>query len=117
VTTPQTPNEVALALAKLSRDLDATVHALNTADADCVRKREDFTLAYARAFLRSEGPMEVRKQIATEQTTAERLAAETADQIVRGLRRQVDSLRVRIDVGRSYNAALRAEASLAGGAS
>lgn len=117
MTGAQTANDVALHLASLARDLDAAVRTLNTADADSVRRREDFTLAYARAFLRSEGAMEVRKQIATEQTSAERLAAEVADQIVRGLRRQVDALRIRIDVGRSLGAAVRAEAALAGGPS
>lgn len=109
-----TPNSVAAQLAALARDLDAVTLELDTADRDAVIKRENYTVAYARAFLTAEGAMEARKQIAIERTTVERLAAETADQIVRGMRRQIDTIRVRIDVGRSVGTALRAEISLAG---
>lgn len=109
-----TANDVALNLARLSRDLDDCVQRLNDADAEAVEARENLTLSYAKAFLTAEGAMEVRKHIATERTHNERLVAETADQVVRGLRRQVDTLRIRIDVGRSMGAALRAETALAG---
>lgn len=109
-----TPNGVALQLGQLARDLDDVTKELNEADRDSVTLREDYTLAYARAFLRAEGAMEARKQIAIELTTGERLAAEAADQVVRGLRRQIDTLKVRIDVGRSVGTAMRAELSLAG---
>lgn len=109
-----TANDVAAQLAKLGRELDGLVAALDGAERDAVNRREDFTMAHARAFLRSEGSMDYRKHYAIEQTHAERLAAETADVLVRGLRRQVDAVKVRIDIGRSVGAALRAEASLAG---
>jgi hypothetical protein len=111
-----TPNEVAAHLSKLARDLDAVTKALEVADLDAVRKREDATLALSRAFLSAEGSVEQRKHEAITRTHAERLAAETAEAVVRGMRRQIDSLRVRIDVGRSVGSALRAElASLGGG--
>lgn len=109
-----TPNGIAVQLGQLARDLDDVTKALNSADRESVARREDYTLAYARAFLTAEGAMEARKQIAIEQTTVERLAAETADQVVRGLRRQVDTLRIRIDVGRSVGTAMRAELTLNG---
>lgn len=105
-------NDVALQLARLARDLDACITTLDGADRDSVNAREDYTLAYARAFLAAQGAMDVRKQIAIEKTHAERLAAETADQIVRGLRRRIDSIKTRIDVGRSVGAAVRAEINL-----
>ncbi len=112
-----TANGVAANLAALARDLDACVRTLDTADRDAVTKREDYTLGLSRAFLSAEGAMEQRKHEAITRTHAERLAAETADAIVRGLRRQVDTLKVRIDVGRSVGTAIRAEMSLAGGPS
>jgi len=37
-----------------------------------------------------------------------------ADAVVRHLRRKIDALKVRIDVGRSYGAAVRAEIALGG---
>jgi hypothetical protein len=107
-----TPNEVAAGLAQLGRDLDACVRTLDQADRDAVTRREDATLAYARAFLRAEGAMDIRRYQATVDSHAERLAAETAEQIVRGLRRQIDAIKVRVDVGRSVNSALKTELSI-----
>lgn len=109
-----TPNEVAAALAQLGRDLDACVRTLNTADRDAVNSRETYTMAFAKAFLSAEGAMDTRKQQATLDTHTERLAAETAEQIVRGLRRQVSSIEMRVEIGRSVSSALKAELSLAG---
>lgn len=113
---PLTSTDVATQLAKLSRQLDELVHAIGAAEVDAVNAREDHTLAHAKAFLRAEGPMDVRKQLAIESTHDERLAAELAEATVRGLRRQIESTRIRIDVGRSVGAALRAEVGLAAAA-
>jgi hypothetical protein len=114
VTGPLTSNDVALQLARLSRQLDELVQEIGHAEIAAVNSREDFTLALSKAFLRAEGPMDVRKHISIEATHLERLAAETAEAVVRGLRRQIDTVRVRIDVGRSVGAAVRSEMSLAG---
>ncbi|HXH77151.1 hypothetical protein [Nocardioides sp.] len=114
---PLTPNDVALALARLGRDLEACVRSLDHADRESVHKREDFTLALSRAFLATEGPMDMRKHRSIVDTHTERLAAEVAEQIVWGLRRQVDSIKVRIDIGRSVGTALRAELTALGGTS
>lgn len=109
---PLTANGVAKQLARLGRDLDATVRTLDQAEKDSVNRREDYTQAYASAFLSSEGAMDARKQIALRNTKAERVAAELADVMVRGLRRQIDSVKTRIDIGRSVGAAMRSEISL-----
>lgn len=109
-----TPSRVASTLAKLARQLDDLVDAIDDAEKRAVHAREDFTMAYAKAFLSAQGSMDVRKHLATEETHDTRLAAELAEQLVKGIRRQIDTVRMRIDVGRSLGAALRAEASLAG---
>lgn len=109
-----TANQVAANLAELARFLDRLVSDIDVAEKAAVNKRENYTLAYASAFLSSDGSMETRKQLATERTHETRLAAELAEQTVKGLRRQIESVRIRIDVGRSLGAALRAEAGLAG---
>lgn len=111
---PLTSNDIAAHLASLSRQLDHLVQDIGHAEVDAVNRREDFTLAHSRAFLAAEGPMDVRKHSAIVQTHVERIAAELAEATVRGLRRQIESVRVRIDVGRSVGAATRAEMSLAG---
>ena len=46
---------------------------------------------------------------------AEAGPADVADAVVRHLRRKIEALKVRIDVGRSYGAAVRAEIALGGG--
>lgn len=113
---PLTAAEVADQLRALSRDLDKLVTAIAAKEREAVNRREDATLAHSRAFLAAEGPMDVRKHVAIEQTHVERLAAELAEAEVRGLRRQIESVKLRVDVGRSLGAALRAEVSLAGSA-
>jgi hypothetical protein len=114
VSAPLTANDVAAQLAKLARQLDDLVRAIGHAETEAVNRREDYTLALSRAFLRAEGAMDVRKHQSIADTHAERLAAETAEALVRGLRRQIDSTRIRVDIGRSLGAALRAEIGLAG---
>lgn len=108
------PNQVAAQLAQLARDLDTTVDQLKTADADATEKRSAADLAHSRAFLNASGAMDLRKHEAIIQTGQQRLDADVADALVRHLRRRIDAIRVRIDVGRSYGAALRAEISLGG---
>lgn len=111
---PLTAAGVAEHLATLSRKLDQLVGEIAEAETAAVNAREDFTLAHAQAFLRAEGAMDVRKYTAIEATHVQRIAAELAEAEVRGLRRSIESVRVRIDVGRSVGAAMRAEVSLAG---
>jgi hypothetical protein len=109
-----TPNAVAQQLANLARQLDDLVDAIDDAEKRAVHAREDYTMHLAKSFLSAEGSMDIRKHLSTEQTHDTRLAAELAEQHVKAIRRQIESIRIRIDVGRSLGAALRAEASLAG---
>lgn len=111
---PQTPNDVAMHLARLARKLVTLTEQINAADRDAVEKRGAHSLASARAFMAATGSVDARKHTATQETYQQWLDAEVADAIVRGLRRDIDSVKVRIDVGRSMNAAIRAELSLAG---
>ena len=109
---PLTPNSVVQGLLGLARELAELSKDLDQLEADAVNSREDFTLAQSKAFLSAEGAMELRKHQAIVDTHYERLTAETAEALVRGRKRQIDSIKVRIDVGRSAAAALRAEMTL-----
>ncbi len=111
---PLTATDVASHLASLSRQLDQLVRDIGAAEVTAVNAREDATLALSKAFLRAEGPMDIRKHTAIVEAHDTRLAAELAEATVRGLRRSIDSVRMRVDVGRSLGAAIRAETSLAG---
>jgi hypothetical protein len=107
-----TPNQVVTGLMELARELARLSSDLDRIEVEAVNRREDYTLALSRAFLIAEGAMELRKHEAIVRTSPERLAAETAEALVRGRKRQLDSLKVRVDVGRSAAAAVRAEMDL-----
>ncbi len=109
-----TPNSVASHLVRLAEDLDARVTSLDEAERDAVNAREDYTMALAKSFLTAEGAMDIRKHKSLAATHTERLTAELAEARVRGLRRQIDSVKVRIDVGRSVGIAVRTELNLGG---
>lgn len=112
MTSPINATEVALQLAQLARDLDATVKALHLADEDATEKRHAANLAYAHAWRNAEGTLDARKYSAFILTADLAKDADLADVIVRHLRRQIDAIKTRVDVGRSYGAAVRAEIAL-----
>lgn len=114
MTAPATAIDVAQQLARLSLDLDNTVKQIEAADVEATRKRAAFDLAFSHAFIAGEGSVDRRKHEAVIETIVVREAADIADAVVRHLRRQLDAIKTRIEVGRSYGAAVRAEASLAG---
>ena len=114
MTAPATPTEVALNLAKLARELDQTVKALESADRDATEKRAAFDFAFSRAFIAEQGSVDARKHLAVIACERQRLDADVAEAVVRHLRRMIDATKVRIDVGRSYGAAVRAEIALGG---
>lgn len=107
-----TPNGVVQQLLPLARELAELSEGLDQLEIDAVNAREDYVMAHAKAFLGAEGAMDIRRYTAVEATHHERLAAETAEALVRGRKRQLETLRVRVEVGRSAAAALRAEIAL-----
>ncbi len=115
MTAPATATEVALNLARLARELDGAVNALESADRDAVEKRAAYDVAFSRAFIGETGSVDQRKHLAVIACHQQRLAADVADAVVRHIRSRIAAVKVRIDVGRSYGAAVRAEISLGGG--
>lgn len=103
------PNQVALALAALSRDLEQLSAEQGPLETDAVEKREAYTLSYAKIFLREEGNNEERKQATLQRTHEERLAAELAETLVKMHIQKINTLRKRIDIARSAAALVRAE--------
>lgn len=114
MTTPSTPLDVMKRMGELSRELDVTVKQMEQAENDAIDKRHAADLAEAKAYLSAEGAVEQRKKAAF--VACERLLyeAEMAEAVVRHLRRRISAVGVSIDVGRSYNSALKAEMALGG---
>lgn len=106
------PNQVVLNLLSLSRSMQQLSDELDDLEKHAVEAKEEYTLAYAKSFLSNGGSVEVRKQQSLLDTSDERLAAELAETLVRAHKRKIDTLRVRIDVGRSAAALVRAESEL-----
>ena len=107
-----TPSAVAANLAHLGRELAALTDGLGDLEHRSVEKREDYVLAHAKAFLRAEGTVDVRKCQALVDTHDERLAAETAEALVRQRRAQIATLKVRVDIGRSVGSIVKSEIEL-----
>jgi exonuclease VII large subunit len=106
------PNQVMLNLLALSRSMQQLSDELDELEKNAVEEKENYTLAYAKAFLSNSGAVEVRKQQTLLDTSEQRLASELAETLVKAHKRKIDTLRVRIDVGRSAAALVRAESEL-----
>lgn len=106
---PSTPVEVILHLSSLTRELDRLTQAYCAAERDMVAAKSAADLAEARAYLAATGTVDARNSAVTEVTAAVRQAADVAESVVRQLKRQIATLEIRIDVGRTYAASVRAE--------
>lgn len=106
-----TPIEVGRLLGKLTHEIGDKLDELRDADLEATRAKVDYDRAYAVAFKQCSGSVESRRHMATEMCHGRRLAAEEAAVQVRDLKNRIRLLETRIDVGRSYGAALRAEAA------
>lgn len=110
---PPGPHEIAAALLGLAGALNPAIAEVRERDVEVADARKAHELAYAAAFLSSDGPMDVRKQIAIEATAEEKWFLEVAEAKLRAARAEVKRIETLIDTARSLNAALRAEASTA----
>ena len=104
-----TPTQVALQLARMSRELEAITQEQEPIETKVVETKEAYTKAYARLFLEEPGNNEERKQAALLKTSDLRLANELANAEMSMHLARVASLRKRIDIARSAAALVRAE--------
>lgn len=123
-----TPRKIGEWLGSITHEIGQLVQQLGEADLDlahkraaCEKAKTDYDRAYAIAFRQSSGSVDARKLNATEVCYGRRVAvdearkeAEIAACRVRDLKEKIGHARDRIDVGRSYGAALRAEAQAVG---
>lgn len=106
-----TPIQVGRLLGELTKEIGDKLDLLREADYEATRAKIDYDRALSIAFRQASGSIEARRHIATEMCHGRRLAAEEAAVKVRDLKNRIKLLETRIDVGRSYGAALRAEAA------
>lgn len=108
------PMGVANRLNALMGEVDAKVAELNAADREATELKNTFLRNYAIAWTQSSGSEASKRQVATRTTMGHRIAADDAACAVRCLQRELDALETRVGVGRSYGAAVRAEAQALG---
>ena len=110
-----TPQQVVHHLGDLTLQLDELVKRYKVAEHDAATNRHAADLAESKAFLVAEGTVDTRKHKARIASKEQELTALTCEAEVRGLRAQIRAMETRIDVGRSYGAAVRAELKTLGG--
>jgi hypothetical protein len=106
---PATAADVVRNLSALTEELRIKVAAFRSAERDAAEKRHAADMVESRAFLRADGPMDIRKheaRVAADHAEQDALVAEA---LVRVLRAEIRSIETRIDVGRTYGASVRAE--------
>jgi hypothetical protein len=101
--------EIVKRLSELSRLLDAATDEVAVLDEDAVRAKQANEVAYARAFLAADGPMDARKAQAVIVTADAALAMELAQAKHRACRERIRTLGVQIEVGRTLSAATRSQ--------
>lgn len=106
---PASPLAVIQTLGLLTGALDRAVKALREAELDVATKRHEADVNEARLYLRATGPVKEREAHAVVGNETKEGQALVAEAIVRILRQEIGALKVRIDVGRSYGATVRAE--------
>ncbi len=104
-----TPAAITRTLSEISREIDELTDQLAELDEAAVRARQEYKVAYARAFLNADGSMDIRKYSAETSTSDALLVSELADQQHRAAVAQLKALRDRLEVGRSLGAIMRLE--------
>lgn len=106
-----TPIQVGELLGKIVAEIGELVVLLGAADMAATRAKAEYDRAIAIAFRQASGSIESRRHTATEVCHGRRLEADEGAVKVRDLKNRIRHLETRIDVGRSFGAALRAEAA------
>jgi hypothetical protein len=106
-----TANTIVRHLSELGRELDMTVEMMKDAENDAAQKRHAADMTESRAFVASEGAMDMRKHLARIQAGPLEGEALVAEALARYLKTKIRSIETRIEIGRSLGAALRAELS------
>jgi len=104
-----TPAEVVRTLSQISKEIDELTDELAVLDEDTVRARREYKVAYADAFLNSDGSMDLRRYKAESETSELLFDYELAEQKHRACVAQLRALRDRLEVGRSLGAIMRLE--------
>ena len=103
--------EIVKRLSELSRLLDAATVEVAELDEAAVVAKQSHEVAYARAFLAADGPVDARKALATVAVFDDALAMELAAAKHRACRERINTIRSQLSIGQTLSAALRTQFS------
>lgn len=103
--------EIVKRLSELSRLLDAATVEVAELDEAAVVAKQSHEVAYARAFLAADGPVDARKALATVAVADDALAMELAAAKHRACRERINTIRSQLSIGQTLSAALRTQFS------
>ena len=101
--------DIVLELSNIGRELDRLSREIRDLDHAAVIAWSEHRKAYATKYVNGTGSIKDREQAAVLAVEGERLEAEIADQLTRAAKERIRVLRDRLEIGRSLNAARRAE--------
>jgi DNA-binding transcriptional regulator WhiA len=104
-----TPSQIIETLSEIGRQIDAGTAELERLDEQAVRARADYRREFARAFVMSDGSMDLRRYHAELSTESLHLEYELAEQKMRAANQHLKALRDRLEIGRSLGALIRVE--------
>lgn len=114
---PLTPADAARALWQIDQELDTHTKELVRLRLEFAQKAKDARMAYAKAFLTSDGSIEARKQQAILASEDAKFALEVHDQMIEARKDSLKTLRDRSEIGRALNSNLKEELRILGGTS
>lgn len=101
--------DIVVELSRIGRELDHLSREIDRLDQAAVQAWSAHRKAYATAYIGGQGSIKDREQAAVLEVEELRVAAESADQVLRSAKERIRVLRDRLEIGRSLNAARRAE--------
>ena len=104
-----TPAEVVQTLSRIGKDIDDATEDLSKADYAVIVAKRNFERSYAKVFLNTDGPMEVRKYTARLAADEANFVLDCAEHEQRTIVSKIRALRDRLEIGRSISAIMRME--------